>query len=105
MLRNEEILSQTYVTRRRLAVEDFMVCTLCGALNVNTNEECFVCRWSGDFSFNPVQIETRLYEIIYRCPELLTVLIEEEKVELPLSFLDKVRWFFFRSRRKFDVRV
>lgn len=105
MLSSKEILSQTYKTRRRLAVEDFMVCPLCGALNVNTNIECFVCRWAGDFNFNPVQIETRLYEIIYHCPEILAVLIEEEKVEPTLSFMDKVRRFFYRFRRKFDVRV
>lgn len=28
---------------------DFKVCDLCGALNPVTNEECFVCSWSGRF--------------------------------------------------------
>ncbi len=28
---------------------DFKVCDLCGALNPVTNEECFVCGWSGRF--------------------------------------------------------
>ena len=104
MLRNEEILSQTYVTSRRLAVEDFMVCPLCGAINVNTNAECFVCSWRGEFSFNPAQVETRLYEIIYRCPDLLEVLVEEERTE-KLGFVSKVRRFFHRFHRKLDVRV
>jgi len=28
---------------------DFKVCELCGALNPATNNECFVCSWSGRF--------------------------------------------------------
>ena len=80
-----------------------MVCPLCEAVNLLENEECFCCRWAGDFEFDPELIETKLYEMIYRCPELLAVLVEEEEFVKPPTLLDRVRRFFYRFRRRLDI--
>ena len=32
---------------------DLKICELCGWLNLDTNEECFVCGWHGRFEHNP----------------------------------------------------
>ena len=104
MIRKGEILSRAYVVHRRLAVEGFKVCPLCGAVNVVSNAACFVCLWKGKFSHDPAQIETRLYDLIFACPEFLEVLVTEEHVE-PDDFWSRMRQFFYRFRRKIDVRA
>ena len=58
------------VLRSRRATEQFKVCTLCGALNVRENDECFVCRWAGDFDGDPLTIRIKINEIVQECPEL-----------------------------------
>ena len=58
------------VLRSRRSVEQFKVCTLCGALNVKENDECFVCRWSGEFDLDgplPPMI-TRSEDVDVRVP-------------------------------------
>ncbi len=35
------------------AASDLKLCDLCGALNLNSNRECFVCRWHGRFEHRP----------------------------------------------------
>ncbi|MBX3111495.1 MAG: hypothetical protein KF857_05740 [Fimbriimonadaceae bacterium] len=59
------------VIKRRMATENFVVCPLCGALNVIENEECFVCAWHGAFDDDPSLVESQLDEIVRRCPGLV----------------------------------
>ena len=99
-----EILPRSYSVNRRLAVDQFKVCPLCGAVNVLANCQCFVCTWAGGFIHDEAQIETGLYQMIIRCPELLAILIDEEPVE-PLGTWDRVRLFFCRLRKRIDVRA
>lgn len=61
------------VLRNRRSVEQFKVCSLCGALNVRENDECFVCRWSGEFDRDGVAVRIKINEIVRECPELLDV--------------------------------
>lgn len=58
------------VIKRRMAAENFVVCPLCGALNVIENDECFVCAWHGEFDTDPVLVEQQLGEIVRKCPGL-----------------------------------
>lgn len=34
---------------RAFSASDLKICDLCGALNLASNQECFVCRWHGSF--------------------------------------------------------
>ena len=45
-------------------VGDLKLCDLCGALNLTTNDECFVCSWHGKFDRRPevVRIAMDLFE-------------------------------------------
>ncbi|HXH60718.1 MAG TPA: hypothetical protein VNI20_05110 [Fimbriimonadaceae bacterium] len=104
MIGNKDILSYAYVTRCQLALEEFKSCPLCEAINVAEDDECFLCGWHGQFVHDPDVIEQGLYEIVYRCPELLAVLVEEIKQEKP-TFWRRMQRFFGRFRRKIDVRI
>jgi hypothetical protein len=64
------------VLRSRKAIEQFKVCVLCGALNVRENDECFVCRWAGDFDTDPVMIRIKINEIVSECPDLTDVVVD-----------------------------
>ena len=97
-----EILPQSYSVNRRLAVDQFKVCPLCGAVNVQANCKCFVCTWAGEFIEDEAEIETGLYRMIIRCPELLEILIDDEREE-PLGAWDRLRRLFCRFRRRIDV--
>lgn len=59
------------VLRNRRSVGQFKVCTLCGALNVRENDECFVCRWSGEFDHDPLAVRVGINDIVRECPELM----------------------------------
>ncbi|MES1227721.1 MAG: hypothetical protein ABUL72_03565 [Armatimonadota bacterium] len=61
------------ILRSRRSVEHFKVCTLCGALNIKENDECFVCRWSGEFDMDGLTVRVKINEIVRECPELLEV--------------------------------
>jgi hypothetical protein len=37
--------------------KDLKVCELCGALNLEDNEECFVCSWRGSFDRRPFVLQ------------------------------------------------
>lgn len=54
---------------RKLAKAHLKRCPLCNALNSATNEECFVCRWHGDFCHDQKMIEEGLASLLRRCPE------------------------------------
>jgi hypothetical protein len=104
MLHSKDFLSQAYIVHRRLAVEEFKLCPLCRAVNILENEVCFCCNWEGRFDRNPDHIESALYEMVYRCPELLAILIEDEPNVEP-GFFERVWSFFSRWRRSVDVRA
>ena len=63
-----------------------------------------VCTWGGEFIHDEAQIETGLYQMIIRCPELLEILIDDVQVE-PVGLWSRVRRFFYRFRRTLDVSV
>ena len=102
MPKYSEILPQSYAVNCRLAVDQFKVCPLCGAVNVQANCRCFVCTWAGEFIEDEAAIETGLYQMIVRCPELLEILIDEERAA-PLGLWGRVRRFFCQFRRRIDV--
>ena len=104
MLRSQEIFSQSYLLRCRLAVSQFKVCPVCDSVNVNENHECFSCRWSGSFIVEPSIVESRMYEMIARCPELLAVLVDDSPATIPSRFQKLAAWFR-RIRKKIDVTV
>ncbi len=93
----------------RAEIEQFMVCPLCGALNVCENDECFVCRWSGEFDLSPTLVHLRIREIIEACPELQDLLLEREimiRRESPLGAVDRFKQFVARLfRRRLDFRA
>jgi hypothetical protein len=37
---------------------DLKICDLCGWLNLETNDECFVCGWRGHFERDPEVVHT-----------------------------------------------
>lgn len=97
MLRNDAF-TQAYIVRRRLAVEQFKLCPLCRAVNLVENGTCFCCEWEGRFDHDLDHIESALYEMVYRCPELLAILVEEEPTTRPGIF-ERIWDFFARFRR------
>lgn len=80
-----------HVLRTRMALEHFKCCPLCGALNVRENEECFVCRWHGDFDRTPVLVETKLRELVSQCPDLVPTL---SRRPIPRRAPQLKRWFY-----------
>jgi hypothetical protein len=90
-------------------VEQFKVCTLCGALNVRENDECFVCRWSGEFDKDGLAVRIKINDIVRECPELLDVVRQAtrprpwDRALLGWRMLTtRVRALF---RRRLDTRV
>ena len=49
------------------------LCELCGTLNLETNKECWTCRWSGSFSQDPQTVSFAW--------ERLTAQYEEVRIE------------------------
>jgi hypothetical protein len=62
---------------RRLSTDNLKRCPLCGSINARENDECFVCAWYGDFSYDSQSIEEGLDELIEHCPELADLLVPE----------------------------
>ncbi len=60
-----------------VAEGEVKLCGLCGALNASTNSECFVCRWHGQFDFDPQVLEREIAKLILRCPDLAVAIIED----------------------------
>jgi hypothetical protein len=103
MLHGKEIVSQAYIVQRRLAVEQFKLCPLCRAVNLAENSTCFCCHWEGRFDNDHDHVEEALYEMVYRCPELLAILIEDEPNARP-GFFERL-WSFFSRFRRLNVRA
>jgi hypothetical protein len=89
---------------RRLAVENLKACPLCGAVNAVQNNECFVCRWRGEFDHDSETIEEGVFALLDRCPELVDVILEAPAPRPGL--LQHVRNFFGGLFRKnIDLHV
>lgn len=52
------------------SIKKLKACPLCGCLNVSENDECFACRWSGQFETDGRLVRLRLAELALRQPEL-----------------------------------
>lgn len=97
-LGRDEAVAHSYLLHCRLAIQEFKVCPLCSSVNVVENEECFACRWSGAFEFEPATVESRLYEMISHCPELLEVLLDEGPKQKPSLVVKMMSWLTRRLR-------
>ncbi len=74
---------------KHLATEHFKVCPVCDALNPRQVEECFVCRWHGEFETNEAHVELALYDLVDSCPSLGDLLVREPPKRSRL-----VRWLW-----------
>ncbi len=88
---------------RRLPLEKLKVCPLCDSLNAKHNSECFVCGWSGDFSFDEDRIANALYEVILDCPAIIDLIASPPARRLP--FLHRMVSRLRRSRRPIDFEA
>ena len=86
------------VLRNRRSVEQFKVCTLCGALNVKENDECFVCRWQGEFDLDALTVRIKINEIVRECPELAEVVRRSTRPNAFFRALSWCRAFLYRVR-------
>jgi hypothetical protein len=90
--------------QRRLAADSLKCCPLCGAVNAMTNEECFVCRWHGEFDHDPYRVEEGLGELLMQCPELVDAMMDVTPPRL--NRMERLRaWFRGLFRRRVDLRV
>ncbi|HEY0866245.1 MAG TPA: hypothetical protein VGE01_02640 [Fimbriimonas sp.] len=83
-------------TRRRLAVADFKRCPLCGALNADTNLDCFVCSWHGSFDRDHERVSAALEYLVERCPQIASDL---EPPQSDSPFFRAKRWLVKRVAR------
>lgn len=89
--------------RRRYSSGVLKVCPVCGTLNVEDVQECFVCWWHGEFDADPLHVQVRLAELVSRCPELIGLL---EQPPRPLGRI--VLWLrrlWMRAKARIDVSV
>ena len=80
----------------------FMVCPLCGTLNVKENEECCACSWSGKFDTNEHVVQIKMWEMVDRSPELQMMLLKELRRPRWKDALYRIKSLF---RRKIDIRA
>jgi hypothetical protein len=83
-------------SHRRLAAENLKRCPLCGALNADLNDECFVCTWQGVFDHDEDSVCEALDYLIERCPDLAVDLAPEVK---PNMIERAKRWLVARIVR------
>jgi len=75
-------------TKRLISSHTLKRCTLCGAVNSIANEECFVCRWRGEFDRDPDEIEIGVNQLLDRCPELAVAMIDKS-----IQVRKRLPWF------------
>lgn len=87
---------------RKLAVNNLKRCPVCDTVNARLNDECFVCRWHGEFDTDPASVEEGLIDVLEHCPELIdSILHIPQKRE---SVLRRVReWFHRKTTRSIDL--
>jgi hypothetical protein len=66
--------------RLRFTERDFKVCDFCGALNLVTNTECFVCSWKGSFHRDSDTIREAMLTLEREHGQLTEALFVEEVV-------------------------
>lgn len=71
--------------------ENLKRCPLCGAVNAALNDECFVCRWHGEFEREPESIEQGINDLIAHSPELDQAIRESDWI--PMTQAERVRAF------------
>jgi hypothetical protein len=86
-------------------VTDLKICDLCGALNLASNGECFVCGWHGRFERRPevVQIAMELMERqhgrlllqLLTSPRVYHESLRGPLISRLLRFLARIRHWFF----------
>lgn len=95
------------LVRTRARLGEFKVCPLCGALNVNENAECFVCRWQGSFDHSRELIRLRIYEVVRGRPDFWDVWASIPCVRTQTRwqrFVSRVSRLL-RGRRRIDLRI
>ena len=78
---------------------DLKICDLCGALNLASNQECFVCGWHGKFEQRPevVKMAMELMERKHGRLELrLLTDLESYNPTAPRSLRGRLQLFFAR---------
>ncbi len=90
--------------QRRLAADSLKCCPLCGAVNAMSNEECFVCRWHGEFDHSPDRVEAGLDELLAQCPELVDAMMDRPKPR-PTFVVRAREWVGRLFRRRVDLQV
>ncbi len=88
-------------SQRKLAALSLKRCPLCEAVNALANDECFVCRWHGEFQRDPNSVDEGLGLLLQNCPELMDAMIAEPAT--PPTFFERIKLFFdLRRFRKSD---
>lgn len=90
--------------QRRLAAETLKRCPLCGAVNALANDECFVCRWFGEFDHDPHHVEEGLDELLTRCPELVDAMLDQPAPR-PNPWQRVCLWWRGIFSRRLDIRI
>lgn len=83
--------------------ERLKVCPVCQTLNSLEALECFVCAWHGRFELESSIVESRLEELVARCPELSGV------IDPPKGFFNRTKllagFLLSRLRRRIDLTI
>jgi hypothetical protein len=89
---------------RAFQAADLKICDLCGALNLASNGECFVCRWRGHFDCRP-EVVTLAMELLERQHGRIELPLISDRVTLGPLQRPSLRWrvgaFFTRVRHWF----
>jgi hypothetical protein len=83
---------------------DLKICDLCGALNLASNDECFVCRWRGRFERRPEMVKLAMELLERRHGRLeLSLLTSAHVYHDPVdhSLRARLGCFFLRVRHWF----
>ncbi len=78
-------------------------CPVCDALTENTQQECFVCSWHGEFLQDPELIEASLLELMCASPEVNAVISGDSDRRSSRQSVRRILGRVFR--RRLDVRV
>lgn len=80
--------------------KDFKVCDFCGALNLVTNNKCFICGWEGRFHTDSESIQAAVQELEREHGQLSARLFSEEVLpDVPSSNPSWLQGFVARLRR------
>jgi hypothetical protein len=85
-------------SQRKLAALSLKRCPLCGAVNAVANDECFVCRWHGEFQSDPDSVDEGLGLLLQNCPELMDAMMTEPPK--PPTVMERVKTLFARIFRR-----